>query len=469
MEKNRYTLAGEVNVPDDKKEELNGYVLELLDKCGIRKTEEIELDGKVITVVDRVRPDKNGVVSFDYSIFEKKKRAVGTYDMATCKLFAPDRGLNEFGLAMNLIMILQESYTNGTCYMMEKDKPLTYTEGYLSLLKSLLGREFKLQSRTRVWEMFLYFRNNYNSITKMDILDGFPWKCAEVDEEQLAALFCMEADLSELTDEEKEYERSEIENMTLQERKKYLCQIFRKLIVREHDELRTFLKELLEGNVEKRKELAVCDNDYGIIAELSLYVLPSIVVGVFAAVKGNEFWDEWHSFEIKGYDDTVINKEKMEKWNIREIPFYRAIRRNSEDEFLEFWDGNNLLISDSLLECLEDWKKRYEGVTIPSDMQTERYLSDIVEDLKKDWNCRLVDKKFVTEFTENKDVELYKRTLVLFREIMDGDLVFFPELTRRQAIDWVIKRNRNRFDFIAMSAYQSLMVNHKQRMELYGF
>ncbi len=111
METNRYTLVGEVNVPDEKKDELNGYVLELLDKCGIRKTEEIELAGKVITVINSARPDKNGIVSFDYSVFEKKKREVATYDMASCKLFTPDRGYSEFGVAMNLIMILQESYT----------------------------------------------------------------------------------------------------------------------------------------------------------------------------------------------------------------------------------------------------------------------------------------------------------------------------------------------------------------------
>ena len=102
-------------------------------------------------------------------------------------------------------------------------------------------------------------------------------------------------------------------------------------------------------------------------------------------------------------------------------------------------------------------------------MQVENYLSEIIEDLRKDWDCRFVDRKIVIDFTEHKDLESYRRALILFREIMDEDLFFFPELTRRQAIDWVIKRNRNKFDFIAMGAYQSLLSNHKQRMELLGF
>ena len=214
METNRYTLFGEVNVPDDKKDELNGYVLELLDKCGIRKTEEIELGGKAVTVIDRARPDKNGVVSFGYSIFEKKKRAVGTYDMVSCRLFAPDRGYCEFGLTMNLIMILQEAYTNGTCYMVDKDKLLPDAAGYLGLLQSLLGKYFKLQNRGRVWEMFLYFRKYHSDITAADIWKGIPWEYTDVDMRQIAVLFSVETDQSKLTDKGKECRKILFEQTT---------------------------------------------------------------------------------------------------------------------------------------------------------------------------------------------------------------------------------------------------------------
>lgn len=471
METNRYTLFGEVNVPDDKKDELNGHVLELLDKCGIRKTEEIEVGGKVVTVIDYAVPDKNGVVSFDYSIFEKKKRTVCTYNMTSCKLYTPDRGYCEFGLTMNLIMILQEAYTNGTCYMMDKDKPLTYATGYLRLLHSLLGKSFKLQNRGRVWEMLLYFRNNHSDITADDIWNGLPWEYIDVDMGQIAALFSVEADQSKLADEGNECKRSEIECMTLKERKAYLYRIFRKLTAGECDDLKGFLQNLLEANIEKRREMALCDDDYGIISELSLYMLPPVVVSVYAAVRHNEFWEAWDSLEVKGYDDTFLENDpkEQEERDIKRIPFYRVIQRDSEDEFLEFWDGENLVFSKSLLERLEDWKERYEKIEIPLDMQVENYLAEIIEDLKEDWNCRFVDKKVVIEFLEHKDSEPYRRALVLFREMMDEDLFFFPELTRRQAIDWVIKTNRNSFDFIAMGDYQSLLGNHRQRMELLGF
>ena len=57
-----------------------------MDKCGIRKTAEMEAAGKKAIVVSPVYPDENGIVSFDYSIFEKKKRKISTYDMNTCEL-----------------------------------------------------------------------------------------------------------------------------------------------------------------------------------------------------------------------------------------------------------------------------------------------------------------------------------------------------------------------------------------------
>lgn len=142
MSDNDYWLLGEVKIPNEKKEELNKYVLQLLEKGGIRKTEEIMLENRKTMVVKKAVPNEEGIVYFDYSIFEKKVRDTSTYNMNTCKLDTSDRGYNEFGMVMNLIMFLQESYTNGECYLMYKDKPLpnTNTRAYLKLLHCMLGK-----------------------------------------------------------------------------------------------------------------------------------------------------------------------------------------------------------------------------------------------------------------------------------------------------------------------------------------
>ena len=149
MTDNDWWLIGTVKIPENKKDELNGYVLELLDRCGIRKTKEITLGGKKVTVIKKAVPDKKGIVHFDYSIFEKIHRKVCTYDMNTCKLNTPDPGGNEFGLAVNFVMTLQESYTNGECYLMHKDKLVKYVTAYLKIIYSILGKKFYLDNRGR--------------------------------------------------------------------------------------------------------------------------------------------------------------------------------------------------------------------------------------------------------------------------------------------------------------------------------
>ena len=89
--------------------------------------------------------------------------------------------------------------------------------------------------------------------------------------------------------------------------------------------------------------------------------------------------------------------------------------------------------------------------------------------MEKDWECRLVDKAFITEFIEHKNEDSYKKALLLYREFMDEDTAYFPELTKKQAIWWIIRDNRYKFDFTAMSAFQSLLINHKRRFQIFGF
>lgn len=53
---------------------MNRQVLEILDKCGIRKTVEMSVAEKKVTVVAPARPDADGIVLFDYSIFIRNVR-----------------------------------------------------------------------------------------------------------------------------------------------------------------------------------------------------------------------------------------------------------------------------------------------------------------------------------------------------------------------------------------------------------
>lgn len=354
MSNDIYKLAGNMTIPEDKKAEFNRYVLRILDLCRIRKTENIELGEQTITVVRRPEPDEDGIVSFDYSIFEKKIRETSTYNMNTCELIVPDRGNGEFAVVMNVIMVMQESYSETPCYFMYKNEPCS-VKAYAVLIKSMIGIRLKFTHRARMWDMLLYLKNT-----------------------------------------------EEYQNIT-----------------------------------------------------------------------SKMVWDAWKNLDIKGYSEINTEsskiKAKLYLYDKFYLTYYKAIERGYEDECIEFWDNENLNLSDNMKECLSEWKEDFKKTKLEEDFDMEIYLARIVVDLKRDWNCRLVDKEFITEFMEHKEDVNYKRALLLYRKFMDQDTLYFPELTRKQAIQWVIRNNRNKFDFTAMSALQSLLINHKRRYEILGF
>lgn len=88
-----YYLAGECKVNDfSKKKEMNDLIIKIFDETGIRNTATLMLNEEKITVVEKALPDINGIVHFNYSIFENIVRNGNYYDCNNCKLVITDEG-----------------------------------------------------------------------------------------------------------------------------------------------------------------------------------------------------------------------------------------------------------------------------------------------------------------------------------------------------------------------------------------
>lgn len=245
-------------------------------------------------------------------------------------------------------------------------------------------------------------------------------------------------------------------------------------------EMDAWLKELAERHKKIQKDRKKEEGNFqqefvSVLAEISLFLsVPAMVYGYAYAIEEN-FWSVWYALDIKGYTDN-IKKEKIEDSDTAKkesvpYPFYKVIQKKNEDEFIEFWDEEERKFSDDMKNCLKKWSTRYHEIKAEDTEGAEftKMLADLIVDLDKEWNCRFVDKSFVEEFLEHEQDERYRKALILYRELLDADTEWFPELTKKQANRWWIKDIRAKFDFTAMSAYQSLMSNHKHRMELFGF
>ena len=133
MVDNDYTLEGRFEIANENmKQEMNELIMQILYKTGIRKTTTVMINGREFDAVEQTYPDENGIIYFDYSVFEKRIRRGNYYNCHTCELVTDDRGGNEFGLVMNMIMIILESYSDSPCYLMHKGN-LFNILGYVDL------------------------------------------------------------------------------------------------------------------------------------------------------------------------------------------------------------------------------------------------------------------------------------------------------------------------------------------------
>ena len=118
----KYKIVGTISIPEEKREEFNRNVEKVLDVFGIRQTEKRMVGDREITVLKKPEADEDGIVRFNYSMFEKRVREGDSYNTKTCQLICPDRGWDEFGVAMNSILIMQEAYSETPCFLRCDDR-----------------------------------------------------------------------------------------------------------------------------------------------------------------------------------------------------------------------------------------------------------------------------------------------------------------------------------------------------------
>lgn len=472
MQNDLYTLAGTVNIPENRKKEFNTSVLELLYMGGIRKTETIKLNGKKFTVADRPRPNKNGIVQFNYSIFEQYERKINTYNTNTCKLDTPDRGYQEFGVIMNAVMIMQEAYSDGSCYYMDEGT-LGKVDAYAALIKTLIGIDLNFSGRSRIWDMILFFHESkeYNDLTSDDVWEIYPWDYCDILKEHLSVLTYYDFDFTEF---ESKFEKIKKDDFAKTSKGKLIYYLYEKMTLlikdNENENLKNYLKNLLALERKDRALLAAEDTIYGEIAEASLYLLPPLIIKAFAMASKQEFWESWDSIGIKGYSDVIINSAESDlKKDDHFISLYRAFQRENEDEFMEYWNDHELKFSNEMRKCFENWNKSFKQIIPDKDLNMESLLSEILSELEEYGKCRLPEKSFITEILEHKDDENYQKALLLYKKIVEVNLEDFPELTHRQAIRWILRGSMDKFFYTETAAFQALFINHKHRAEVLGF
>lgn len=463
MNENIYTLAGTVHIPEESKDEFNKKVLTMLYRCGIRKTETINVNGIDLDVVAPLKTNKKGIVVFDYSIFEKQKRGISSFNTLTGELKIADRGYGEYGLVINMLMALQQAYSDMPCFLMREGKPCS-VDFYAELLAAVLNEETHFNNGNDIWENMLFFHESpeYDDITSLNAWYMSPYK------QYSKVLLAVSLDNKkiELTENAAQMTKSDIAGAKYGLQLEYLYRMLMKCC--DDSDFEAWFRELLDEPLSVRKEKAKQEDDKGIIAELSLYIYSQGMAMQYALARNENFWTVWERLGINGYNDIIMEDALSDEYEKTPYPFYLAIQKESEDEFLDLWDGNNLKLSEKLKKQILQWKQCLDTISPSQNFDFEKELTDAILEMENDWNCRFIDKSFVTDFLEHKDDENYQRLLMLLRQYLDKDVSLFPELTKQQAKRWVISHYRDKYDSKLMSCYTTLMTNMEQRKRIFS-
>ena len=172
------------------------------------------------------------------------------------------------------------------------------------------------------------------------------------------------------------------------------------------------------------------------------------------------FWEIWFSLGIAGYRDIDRKEEDLDKSgdeesNPKQLAFFRALLREDEDEFLEYWDEEGLYLSKNMQENLDEWEQIYGAIdnAEAAGICTEAVLPQILKVMQSVWKCRLVDEKLVKDFMDHPDDIRYKKALWIFIKII-------KEASEEDGADSVR---------IKLSGFASLLINPKGRWQLFGF
>lgn len=477
---NEYWYSGKVNVPADQRDQFNADVLEILKQCGIRKTKETSVGNKDVTVTTLPCPDENGIVTFDYSIFEQKLRKPATYNTNDCTLKVEDRGDNEYGVAMNLILVLQECYSNGSGYVMHGEN-IMKVYGYMALLSTLLNRKIWNRGRDRLARLILAMRQTpFGKKAKLCSAmalqpEGFEhlW-----DHEVYACIdLLLDFDDCDYGVEQQSSSYTNCRSLVVGESsptrraRLIIYSVLRKEYIANKSDVKKFVKKLVHLPFEKRKELAKESGEKGFLAEYSLTGSAYVFISSIAAIEKRSIDDVWKGFGMDVYDDYIVAKECLSdddaKWEHTDL--YPIFCRKNQDEFLELWDGTNLSLSTELQQNIVEWKQRISEMKDDPDLDVEATLGNILEDMTDVWNCRYVEEPFVSNILIHKKQPEWRKALLVLQEMLYSERAALPEMDGELAIYWSWSYRDQKADAIRASAYCSLLANDTQRKRVFGF
>ncbi len=492
---------GEMQIPEERKEEFSARVLKILRQGGMMRSETIPFGGRKLRVLSVPAADADGKVAFGYSYFGDCEWEQAEYQTGEAKFCTGEVGSYEYQWVTSAVYVLYEFYAE-SFGMAEVNGELFDAVPYIAWLNQLFGETYTNRRATDPWRM-------YQLLHDCGYADGSEAVRAIRDlyEPEGGKLYALAEYLyvsggpeefrSWLTDGGVDVNRVEAGRIGLGQIILQAEPVIRELkqkCTKPDEEILEDLRAILLANPHEELEY---DPVYAGFVVLLKLLSARIMAKATAMVFGLDFWTFWETVRDSAWDGVVWEErpepvpEAIEAMTTAEfvdvsdedVCFCRVEREVGEENYHTtdddrvFWwrkDGD-VHFSDGMWQWLDGLKTEFAAIlaegweTVPAGDVSAR-LAELLVEADTFYKRIYPFGEMIQEFEVHAGSREYQAAVRLLAALMDrnrakgsviGDTVYNWELADRN-----LTFNEGR---LAIRRYLALLANRALREEVLGF
>lgn len=499
--------TGSMNISDKKKKKFTKNLLKLLNYGGMMQLDKICMYGKEILLIKPVELDEEGRAYFHFNYFEDNAWESAGYTSGSAGFFSGKIGGREFCDVVTAVHVLYEFYDDDVGYA-EINGKIVEASPYVGWINHVLGRNFSLENRFRLWELFEKYcleRIEYeydDPAGSYDIMDTIPLPLYR-------GLGGTEfADICYITRGTESLQKEEIAPGSYPE----LIFICRELL-KQYFDGRKEAEENPEQNIwelavsDRKQRKRIKDGDMGAIAQISLKVPAHMLVYLATEIQKENFWLVWKDLHERAYKDAALpqyaSDELMEKreeaieepvgalktteflrqdgnfnfWNTPEKLKGQPNYYISDDDRVFWWDGSEeVILSKEMEEWLQKLSKRHKKIVEELKLEKqnqEGFLRDFIgllEQIDGFYKRVFCFQCMFYEFLQNSSDKRYIAAVRLLEELAEenkeaGKIIEYI----KNWWDTASKNVTHNAGRLAIKRYLSVIANKKLREIYFGF
>lgn len=494
--------SGAYQIPEEKRELFSEQMIKILNYGGMMEFDAVSMYGHELGLLKPVHCYPGGEINFHYNYFEDEPWESAGYDSHNTYLWSYKIGSDEFADVILAGYMLYEMYNEKFGLTLYDEDVLSAT-GYVGWMNHLLGTEFSMKKRFRLWdnmqEIVFGLLENEQDFDSVDFRNMIPQGL------EYAAGGTEFADLMYIKEGTGDLTENEVKAGTYPADILQCKRALEMFLGADRDENAVeAVYELLKKEKEEREQTE--DERLKMVAEYSLVLPARVLAYLTAELTGRRFWEDWKEIYNKAYHDEVMKKyvsDEQEAWRRKKQqepispvrtsdflyekdPFPMAVPSEakgepdyvlSDDDRLFWWDGTDeVILSDNMDEWLKELAERHRNIMeensdswIGTSYPMKDFLMLFVE--ADQFYKRLFPfQTMFYEFQEQCSQIEYRAALELFRQLIEenrekGKLIEYArsswDITNRK-----ITKNTGR---LKLKRYLSVMANRKLREKYFGF